>query len=124
MSVVYSTTVKNTRMSAVVTALGSAGKLVIGTSALSGATGVLVTIPLDNPAGSVSGAAIDFTETGMSADATATGTAALAELRDSSDTVIASGLTVGTSGTNIILSSTSISSGTTVTISSATLTHG
>lgn len=124
MSVTYSPAVKNTRMSAINTALGSAGILVIGTSALSGATGVLVEIPLANPAGSVSGGVLDFTETGMSASATGTGTAALAELRDSLDTVIASGLTVGTSGTNVILSSISISSGTTVTISSASLTHG
>ena len=55
--------------------------------------------------------------------ATATGTAALAEFRNSSGGVIVSGLTVGSSGTDIIISSTSITSGQTVTVNSGSITH-
>lgn len=124
MAIVYSNTVKHTRMDAVISALGSAGKLVIGTSALSGATGVLVTIPLANPAGVDTNGVLAFTTAGMSASASGTGTAAKAELRTSADVVVASGLTVGTSGTDVILATTSINSGNTVTISSASITHG
>ena len=52
------------------------------------------------------------------------GTAALAEIRNNAGIVITSGLTVGTSGTDVVLNTTSISAGQNLTISSATLTHG
>lgn len=135
MAVTYSAAVKTNRLSNVVdaiagktyasgTGVGAAGTLVIGTSALSGATGVLATITLQNPPATVSGSVMTIAGTPLSATAGATGTAALAELRNSSGTVIVSGLTVGTTGTDIIISSTSISSGQTVTLSSGTITHG
>lgn len=125
MAIVYSNTVKNNRMTQVNTALGTAGKLVIGTSALSGATGVLATVPLANPAGTVAGAGV-LTLGGMprSATATAAGTAAKAELRDASDVVVASGLTVGISASDIIIGTTTISVGLTVQLNSGTITHG
>jgi hypothetical protein len=135
MAVTYSTTVKTNRLSIVNDALnsktfaagtgaGSVGTLVIGTSALSGATGVLTTIALQNPAATVSGNTLTIAGVPLSATATATGTAALAELRNNAGTVIASGLTVGTSGADIIINSTAVSSGQTVTLTSGTITHG
>lgn len=83
-----------------------------------------MTIPLANPAGVDTNGTLAFTAAGMSANATATGTAAKAELRDGSDTVIASGLTVGIGGADVILATTSINSGNTITIASASITHG
>ena len=136
MTVTYATGVKTNRLNVVnatinsqtinaATGTGSAGKLVIGTSALSGATGVLATLPLNNPAGTVSGNTFTLTTTGVSATATNTGTAALAELRNSSDVTVVSGLTVGSTGTpDITISATAISSGQTVTLTSGTITHG
>lgn len=127
MAVVYAAALKTTRMNAVETALDAgagAAKLVIGTSALSGATGVLATITLADPAGTVSGAVLTLSGMPKSAVASATGTAAKAELRDSTDAVVVSGLTVGTSATDIIINSTAISSGQTVQINSGTITHG
>lgn len=135
MAVTYSTTVKTNRLNIVNDALsskifaagtgaGSAGTLVIGTSALSGATGVLASIPLQNPAATVSGNTLTIAGVPLSATASGTGTAALAELRNSAGTVIASGLTVGTSGTDIIINSTAVSSGQTVTLTAGTITHG
>jgi hypothetical protein len=136
MSVVYSTTLKNNRMQLVAdlvssktaaasTGTASAGSLVIGTSALSGATGVLVTFALNSATGTVSGGVLTLSGVPINATASgATGTAALAELRNAAGTVIASGLTVGTSGTDIIINSTAISSGQSVTLTSGTITHG
>lgn len=125
MSIVYSTTLKNTRLAALTTGLGTAGVLVIGTAALSGATGVLATLALANPAAAApSGGVWTVSGVPISATASATGTAAKAELRDSSGTVWASGLTVGTSGTDIIITTTSVTSGQTCTLTSGTITHG
>ena len=134
MAVTYSATVKTNRLNNVNDAVnsktyvagsgaGSAGTLVIGTSALSGATGVLAAIPLNNPAATVSGSVLTIAGVPLSATATGTGTAALGELRNNAGTVIVSGLTVGTSGTDIVISSTAITSGQTVQVNSGTITH-
>lgn len=127
MTIAYSTTVKNNRLTQVLNAIdGGAGNgvLVIGTSALSGATGVLASITLAKPSATVAAGVLTLSGTPLSATASATGTAAKAELRDSTGTVVASGLTVGTSASDIIINSTSISSGQTVQITSGTITHG
>lgn len=138
MAVVYNDTLKTNRlqlMSDLVagktfTASGgaaSAGQLVIGTSSLSGGTGVLATIALTTAPFTVSGTGtVIATLAGvpLSVAASATGTAAKAELRNNSGTTVCSGLTVGTSGSDINLTSTSITSGQTVTVTSGTITHG
>lgn len=141
MSVVYSSTLKNQRLQMVndtvagktyasSTGTATAGQLVIGTSALSGATGVLATIPLVTT-GSAGGAfntpssgVLTLAGTPLSATATGTGTAALAEFRTNGGTTVVSGLTVGTSGTDITINATAVSSGQTVQVTSGTITHG
>lgn len=136
MAVVYNASLKTNRMNLVVNALGTAtaptipttgtltGKLVIGTSALSGSTGVLATITLNTTPATVSGDVLTISGVPLSVAASDTGTAALAELRRNDDTVIVSGLTVATSGGNVTISNTSITTGQTVQVTSATLTHG
>ena len=135
MYVVYATTLKTNRMQLVAdliaaktaaasTGSATAGQLVIGTSGLSGGTGVLATIALGTTPGTVSGAVLTLSGTPLSTTASASGTAALAEFRNNSGTTIVSGLTVGTSGTDIVLNSTTITSGQTVTVTSGTITHG
>lgn len=135
MAVTYSATLKNNRMQLVAdlvagktaassTGSATAGSLVIGTSALSGATGVLVTFTLSSTPGTVSGGVLTISGTPINATASGTGTAALAELRNNSGTVICSGLTVGTSGTDIIINTTAVSSGQSVSLTSGTITHG
>src|SRR4051812_24187082 len=136
MAVNYSTTLKGNRMQLVLdltnsktvtasTGAGSTGQLVIGTASLSGATGVLATIVLPNPAFSLSGAVLTVLGVPLSIAASGSGTAALAEIRNNAGTTIASGLTVGTSGSDVNLTSTAITAGQTVTITSvSTLTHG
>jgi hypothetical protein len=99
-----------------------AGVLQIGTAAMGT---VLATITLADPSGTVAGAGVltlsGFPKSDTAADAT--GTAAAARIRDSNGTDVITGLTVGTSGADVILDSVSITAGQTVTINSAVFTH-
>lgn len=122
MAVTYTTAVKNARLDAVVTAIGTTGVLEIGTA---GMASVLATINLGNPAGTTGSGILTFSgfpRSDTSADAS--GTAAAARIRTATaGTDIVTGLTVGTSGSDINLDSTSITAGQTVTINSASITH-
>jgi hypothetical protein len=135
MPISYSSTLKDKRLqlvsdliagktAAASTGSATAGKLVIGTSALSGATGVLATIDLPTTPFSVSSGVATLAGVPLSGTASATGTAAKAELRDNSNNVIVTGLTVGTSGAHIILPTTSIVSAEEVVVTAGTITHG
>jgi hypothetical protein len=124
MAVTYSTAVKTDRLEVVVAAIDAgsgAGKLEIGTTGMSL---VLATITLDDPSATVSGGVLTLAGTPLEATASGTGTAAAARIRDSDDTDIVTGLTVGTGGQDIVLDSTSITTGQTVRITSGTITHG
>jgi hypothetical protein len=122
MAVTYTTAVKNARLNAVTTAIGTTGVLEIGTSAMGT---VLATINLANPAApAAESGVLTFTMPQSDTAADATGTAAAARIRTSSGgTDIVTGLTVGTSGTDIVLDNISINTGQTITITSATITH-
>ena len=122
MTVTYAAGLKTTRMQAVRDAIdaGAAGKLEIGTA---GMAAVLVTITLSDPASTVTGAVLTLAGVPKSGVATGAGTAAAARIRTSADADVVTGLTVGTSGSDINLDSTSIQVGQTVTINSGTLTH-
>lgn len=125
MAAVYNTTLKNTRMTSVVTAIGTAGYLNIYTAGLGT---LLSTIPLANPAGTVTGGVLSFSGTPLTqASATASGTAAAATVTTAASgggTVIISGLTVSSTVGDIVLSSTNIVAGQPVTITTASITHG
>lgn len=122
MAVTYTVAVKNARLNAVITAIGTTGVLEIGTA---GMASVLATINLGNPAGTSASGVLTFSgfpRSDTSADNT--GTAAAARIRTASGgTDIITGLTVGTSAADIILDNLSINAGQTVTINSATITH-
>lgn len=126
MAITYAAAVRTARLQAVLDAIDAdagAGKLVIGTT---GMGTVLATIPLADPAGTVSGDTLTFDCSPAIEDtsADATGTAAAAIVTDNSGDTIISGLTVGTSGTNIVLTSTSIVATEGVSISSFTISAG
>lgn len=124
MAVQYANTLKDTRMNAVITAVdagAAAGTLEICTS---GYAAVLAIIPLNKPSFTEASQAITMSGVPKSGTASATGTAANARIKDSNANVIVNGLTVGTSGSDINLNSTSISNGQTVTITSGVITHG
>lgn len=122
MGVVYAATLRTTRMQAVVAAIdagGAAGSLEILTS---GST-VLAQLPLSYPCGVVSGDTLTFGAISSDTSANTSGTAALARFKDSAGNIIISNLTVGVSGSNINLNSTSITSGQVVGITLAVLSH-
>jgi len=125
MSVVYNTTLKNTRMTDVVTAIGATGFLNIYTAGLAL---LLATIPLANPAGTVSAGVLTFSGTPLTeASANNSGTAAAATVSTASaggGTVVISGLTVSSTAGDIVLSSTNIVAGQPITITSASISHG
>lgn len=135
MSVIYANAVKDNRLNVVNDAVnsktyaagsgaGSAGQLVIGTSALSGVTGVLATIALPNPAFTEGSQVLTLAGVPLSVAASASGTAAKAEIRNNAGTTVVSGLTVGTSASDFIIGTTTITSGGTVTCTAGTITHG
>jgi hypothetical protein len=119
MSVVYTNTLKDNRMTQVINAVGNAGKLVIMTAA----DATLVTITLGSPFGTTSNGTLTLGGTPLSASASGTGTAAKAKITTSADAGVITGLTVSTSGADINLSTISINSGNTVTITSANIVH-
>lgn len=120
MSVSYSTALKNDRMTAIVTKLGNAAYMEICTA---GYASVLATIPLANPVGAVSAGVLTLTTPASDSSADATGTAAVARIKDGSGNIHVTGLTVGTSGTDIIVASTSIVASQVVTLNTATIAH-
>lgn len=122
MSVIYASGVRTTRMQAVRDAIdaGAAGKLEIGTAAMGA---ILATITLADPASSVSGDVLTLLGVPLSTTASGTGTAAAARIRTSADADVVTGLTVGTSASDVIIDATAITSGQTVRITAGTITH-
>lgn len=131
MAVTYSDAVKTSRMTAVRDAID------VGTGAPTlqirdSGNVVLATIPLDstscgtvsNPSAGVVELNFTMPQSDTSADATGTAHNAIIRNGDATPLTVISGLTVGTTGTDIILNSTSISSGQTVEITSAKIRHG
>lgn len=125
MAVTYSTATKTARMNAVVTTIGTSGKLKLFTAA----DALLATFTLASTAGTVSGAVLTFSDANgatagiLSTTASAGGAATKASITTSADVDVITGLTVGTSGTDLILDNNVLTSGQSVTINSATITH-
>lgn len=121
MAVVYASTVKDSRMTAVRDAVcgGTSGTLEMLTSG----DALLVTHTLTTAGGSVTSGVWTLAFTSTTAAAIAGGTAAKAQIKNNGGTALITGLTVGTGGTDVVLDNTSIGNGQNVTISSATITH-
>lgn len=126
MSVIYSTATKVARMNAVVAAIGTSGKLKL----LSAGDAVLATFTLSATAGTVAGAGVlTFSDANgatagiLNTTASAAGTATKCAISTSADVDVITGLTVGTSGTDMILDNPVFASGQAITINSAAITH-
>jgi len=124
MAIVYSNAVKDTRMTAVLTALDAQSSFAYIEICSAAYAAVLVTVTLAKPSFTEGSQVLTIAGAPKSGVAGNTGTAAIARIKDSAGTVIAQGLTVGTSASDFNLNSTSITSGQTVTISTCTITHG
>lgn len=124
MAVNYPVFICSARLQVVLDALGPGAVLVIGTDALFGATGVLATFPLPDVPGHVQGKVLALAGLPKNAIAAASGTATRAELRDAKGNAIVSGLTVGLSGTDVmIIPTVAIDHYSTTTLFSGTITH-
>ena len=127
MALGYSTTLRNAQLDAVTTAVGNAGKLQIydGTRPATGgtATNKLAEFVLGTPfAAAASGGSLSPT---LPSNVTAllTGTATWYRITTSGGAFVMDG-SAGTSGTDLILNSASISSGATVSITAHTIGAG
>jgi hypothetical protein len=125
MAVTYSTAAKTARMNAVISQIDAGtgtSTIEIGTASMAS---VLAVFDLPSPCGTASGGVLTFDmDPDLSdASANASGTAAEARIKDGDGTVVISGLTVGTSGADVILDSVSITSGQTVTLTTGSITH-
>lgn len=120
----YNTNVKNSRMTAVRDAIDAGagpGVLQIGTA---GMATVLAEITLGDPSGTIANGVLTFSGFPRNdTAANASGTAAAARIRDSNNTDVVTGLTVGTSGSDINLDTTTITANQQVQINSAAITH-
>ena len=125
MSVIYTTTTKTARMNSVVTTIGSSGKLKLFTSG----DVLLATFTLASTAGNVTSGILTFNDSNgatagiLSTTAVTDGVAAKASVTTSDDTDVITGLTVGTSVSDLILDNTNLTVGQNITINSAIITH-
>jgi hypothetical protein len=126
MSLVYAATTKTARMNAVVTAIGTSGKLKLFTAG----DVLLATFTLAATAGTVSGSVLTLSDANgatagiLNTTAVAAGTAAKASITTSADVdVVTNAITVGTSGTDLIIDNNVFTVNQALTINSATLTH-
>ena len=127
MALAYSTALRNTRMDAITTAIGTSGFLDIydGTRPASGgtATNKLAHLPLSaTAAASSSGGVLTFNAI-TSANALLTGTATWFRVTTSAGVFVIDG-SIGTSGSDLNLTTTSIVSGQPVSVSSFVDTEG
>jgi hypothetical protein len=123
MAVNYDTATKSARMAATILQIdanASPAFLEIATAAYAS---VLVTITLADPSFTESGGVITMAGAPKSGVAGASGTAAVARIKDGGNTTKVNNLTVGTAGNDVNLNSTTISSGQTVTLTAGTITH-
>jgi hypothetical protein len=123
MALNYANSVKAARLAAVLTALNAGaapGKLRIFTAAYAS---MLVEFDLDESDANVADNILALVDAPVTEAAVASGTAAIARLTDSDNNMVGEGLTVGTSGTDVIVDSTNITSGQNVTLNAANITH-
>jgi len=127
MALSYSTTLRNTRMDAIATAVGNAGllKFYDGTRPATGgtATNLLATLTCGTPFAAASSGGVLTANAITTANASATGTATWARLTTSGGTFVAD-MNVGTSGSDINMTSVSFVFGQPVAVSSFVDTEG
>jgi len=129
MTVGMVTTLRNARLDAITTFVGASGKLRIysGTRPATGGaiTTLLAELTLNATfAPAASGGVLTLNSITGDASADATGTATWARIFKSDGTTICLDCSVGTSGADINLSTTSLVTGAAVNVTSATITEG
>jgi len=121
MAITLSSTLRSARSTAIITEAGANAKLSVYTA---GYASLLYTSTCAAVLGIESGGTLTFNAVG-DATAVAAGTAAIARLfKTDGITMVIEGMSVGTSGTNIIITNTTIGIGDVVTTSSGTIVEG
>ena len=123
MAVNYAAALKTTRMEAVRDASDAdagPGTLEICTTSYAS---VLITFTLSDPGSSVTNDVLTIADLPKTANAGNAGAAAVARIKDNSGDVVVQGLTVGTSGADIIISNTTITNGASYSLTAGTITH-
>lgn len=121
MAITLNATLRSARSTAIVTEAGASAKLTIYTAAYGA---VLYTATCAATLGTVTTGVLTFNAVG-NATASGAGTAAIARLfKSDGTTMVIEGLTVGTSGTNIVITNTTIAISDVITTSAATITEG
>jgi hypothetical protein len=128
MALGYVTTLRNAQLDAITTAIGTSGKLRIydGTRPATGgtATTLLAELPLSATAApAASGGVLTLNAITTDASADATGTATWFRIVTSANAAVVDG-SVGTSGADLNLNSTSLTAGGSVAVTSFTITAG
>ena len=122
MAITLSTNLRNARLTAIVTEAGENAVIKLYTAAYATLLG---TLTCGTTLGTVSGGVLTFGVITEDSQADAGGTFALAKLFKSDGTTeVLSGLTVGTSGTNIITSTADCTLNTPIYMTTATITEG
>ena len=114
MAIIYPVAILNARLQEVVNAIDGGpgnGLLKIGTA---GMALVLCGFTLAKPSATIFNGVLTFAGTPFSTFGINSGAAASAQLTDSTGTIVASGLTVGLAGTDIVISQSVINLGDTV----------
>ena len=123
MAVNYRASLKTTRMEDVrddIDSGGGPGTIEICTAAFAA---VLITFTLSDPASSVAADTLTLLGMPKAANASAGGTAAVARIKESGGAVVVNNLTVGTSGTDVIISNTTITNGAAYSLTAGTIVH-
>jgi hypothetical protein len=123
MAVNYDTATKTARMAQTILQIDANAAPAFIEICTAAFAATLVTVTLGDPSFTESAGVITMTGAPKSGVATGTGAAAVARIKDGGGTTKVNNLTVGTSGSDINLNSTSITTGQTVTLTSGTITH-
>jgi hypothetical protein len=121
MAITLNSTLRSARATAIVTEAGATAKLSVYTA---GYASLLYTSTCAATLGTVAAGTLTFNAVG-DATAVAAGTAAIARLfKTDGATMVIEGMSVGTSGTNIIINNTTIAISDVITTSSGTIVEG
>lgn len=123
MAVNYDTATKTARMAATILQIDAHANPATIEVCTAAFAAILCVITLADPSFTESSGVITMAGAPKSGVAGNTGTAAVARIKEGGGTTKVNNLSVGTSGSDINLNSTSITSGQTVTLTSGTITH-
>lgn len=123
MAVNWVNAVKDSRMTTSLAAI-DANSSAAFIELLTASSGLLATILLAKPSFSEASQRLTMLSGPRSGSCTASGTLALAQIKDGGGSLVVSGFTVGTSGTDFLLSALAVSIGQNIVLSSGTITAG